>query len=66
MFTLQGGRRQDDAVRDDRVSVELRSVEEVSDARVGLRRPGVGSNVPTETFAHAERDDRVRLPDAAV
>ena len=39
---LQGRRRQDDALRADSVSVELRSVEEVSDAGVGVRRPGVG------------------------
>ncbi len=48
---LQGGRRQDDALRNDRVSVELRSVEEVSDAGARVWRPGLGQQRPDcETF----------------
>jgi dipeptidyl-peptidase-4 len=39
MFTVQGLGRHDDAVRDHRVSIDVRSSEEVSNARQCLRRP---------------------------
>ena len=59
---LQGRRRQDDAARADSVPVELRSGEEVSGARAGLRRPGVGRQHGPRDVRDAERARRVRLP----
>ena len=59
---LQGRGRQDDAARVDPVSVQLRSVEEVSGPRAGLRRTGLGQQHGARNVRDAERDCRVRVP----
>ena len=59
---LPGGRRQDQAARADAVSFQLRSGEEVSRPRLGLRRTGVRRQHRARNVRGAEPDRRVRVP----
>ena len=59
---LQGRGRPDDAARVDSVPVDVRSVAEVSGARAGLRRAGVGEQHRPRDVRHAVSAHRVRLP----